>query len=54
MEAAITKLDGVQSARMNFMTQKLTLEADETRFSSIVDEAQRICTKIEPDMVIVR
>lgn len=54
MEEAICKIDGVEKATVSFMTQKLTLVADEANFSSIVDEAQRICSKIEPDCIIVR
>ena len=33
MEAAIQKLDGVKSATISFMTQKLTLEADDADFA---------------------
>ena len=54
MEAAICKLDGVQSANINFLTQKLTLEADEEHFSRLLDEAERIIQKIEPDCVLIR
>ena len=41
MEAAIQKIDGVHSATVSFLTQKLTLEADDTRFDDIVEEAVR-------------
>ena len=54
MENAIRKLDGVQSANINFLTQKLTLEAEEENFSRLLDEAERIIKKIEPDCVLVR
>ena len=54
MEDAIRKLDGVQSANINFLTQKLTLEAEEENFSRLLDEAERIIKKIEPDCVLVR
>lgn len=60
MEDAINKIDGVDKATVSFMTQKLTLitddslTADSSRFNAIVDEAQRICSRIEPDCVIVR
>ena len=54
MEDAISKIDGVEKASVSFMTQKLTLVAEDGRFDAIVDEAQRICSKIEPDCVIVR
>ena len=54
MEEAIRRLDGVQSANINFLTQKLTLEADEADFSRLLDEAERIVRRIEPDCVLVR
>ena len=53
MEAAIKKLDGVQDASVNFLTQKLTLEADDDRFDEIIKEAAKIIKKIEPDCRIV-
>lgn len=54
MEAAIQKIDGVESAVVSFMTSKLTVKADDERFDSIMDEIQRVCKKIEPDCVIIR
>ncbi len=54
MERSIKKLDGVNDATVSFMTQKLTLDADDTRFDSIVDEVVRVCKKVEPDCVIIR
>ena len=53
MEAAIQKLDGVQSATVSFMTQKLTLDADDTRFDEILNEVVKVCKKVEPDCEIV-
>lgn len=54
MEDAIRKLEGVNAANVNFLTQKLTLDADDARFDAILDEAERIIKKIEPDCVLVR
>lgn len=53
MERAIKKIDGVVSATVSFMSQKLTLEADDARFDAIMKEAIKACKKIEPDCVIV-
>lgn len=53
MEAAIKKLDGVEDAKVSFMTQKLTIVADETRFDDIMKEAVKCVKKIEPDCQIV-
>ncbi len=54
MEDAIKKIEGVVSAKVNFMAQKLTIEANDEHFNAIMDEAQRVCHKIEPDCDIVR
>ena len=54
MENAITNIEGVKSASISFMTQKLVLEADDDRFEAVLDEAQRACKKFEPDCVILR
>lgn len=54
MEARIKKLPGVNDAAMNFIMQKFTLDADDDRFEEILEEAQKICTKIEADCKIIR
>jgi len=54
MEAGIRKLEGVNSATINFLTQKLTLDAEDDRFESILDQAEAIIRKIEPDCVLKR
>ena len=53
MEEAIKKLDGVISANISFMTQKLTLEADDKDFDKVLKAAQKAIKKIEPDCRIV-
>ncbi|MEA4987697.1 MAG: cation transporter [Anaerovorax sp.] len=53
MENAIKKIDGVQNAQISFMTQKITLEAPEELFEKILQDAIKICKKIEPDCVII-
>ncbi len=54
MEDAINKIDGVEKATMSFMTQKLTIVADDDRFDEIMDEVERVCARVEPDMTILR
>lgn len=54
MEDAIRKLEGVREVSVSFMTQKLTIDADDSRFEAILDEAARICRKVEPDCTILR
>ena len=53
MEDAIKKLDGVNDAAVSFMTQKLTLDADDARFDEILQQAVKICKKVEPDCTIL-
>ena len=54
MEDAIKKISGVNSASMSFMTQKLVVDCDPENLDAIMDEAEKICKKIEPDMTILR
>lgn len=52
MQEGIEKIAGVNSANVSFMTQKLTLDADDERFNEITREVKRVCKKIEPDCAI--
>ncbi|MCI2055757.1 MAG: cation transporter [Oscillibacter sp.] len=52
METAIKKLPGVNDAAVNFMAQKLTVDADDARFDDIMGQIVAVCKKIEPDCVI--
>ena len=54
MERAIAKLDGVTYANVNFMSQRLTIDADDNRFEEIMDAVERTCKKVEPDCRIIR
>ncbi len=47
MEELIKKIPGVHDANMNFMTQKLTLDAEDDRFEEILAEAQKCCDKVD-------
>lgn len=50
----IMKIDGVEECSVSFITQKMTLVADEEKFDKIIEEAQAIVSKIEPDCKIVK
>jgi len=54
MENAISKIPGVQKATMNFLTQKLTIEADEADLERILEEAQKAVSKVDRECIIVR
>ena len=49
---AIRKIDGVNDASVNFLTQKFKLDADDDRFDEILKEAIRIGQRIEPDFSV--
>ena len=53
MEEAIKKIPGVNEASVNFMMQKMTIDADDGRFDDIMKEVQSVCSKVEPDCVIL-
>ncbi len=52
MEDAIKKIDGVSDASVSFMSQKMTIEAEDSRFDAIMQEVVKVCKKVEPDCVI--
>ena len=53
LEAAIKKIDGVNDASVNFMMQKMTIDADDSKFDDIMKEVVTVCAKVEPDCKIL-
>lgn len=54
METAINKLEHVDEAVINFMSQRLTIIADDEHFEDVMNEAEKIIRKIEPDCRLIR
>lgn len=54
MERSVSKIDGVNSVNISFLSQRMTIDADDARFENIMDEVVKTCKKVEPDCVIVR
>ena len=54
MQDAIGKIDGVEAVSVNFLTQRLTLEAPEERMEEILAKADKAIRKFEPDCRILR
>lgn len=52
MERAISELKGVKEATVNFMTQKLVIEAEAEMMPEIVRDAEKIIKKFEKHVVI--
>lgn len=53
LERAIEKIDGVEKVSLNFIAEKLTIEADEDKFDNIMKECIKLAKRIEPDCRIL-
>ncbi|MBQ8404108.1 MAG: heavy-metal-associated domain-containing protein [Clostridia bacterium] len=53
MQDAIAKIDGVKSVSVNFLMQKMTLEADDAVFEDVLKKAQKAIKKVEPDCKVI-
>lgn len=53
MEEAIAKIEGVKSVNVSFLTQKMTLEAEDENFQKTLKAVIKACKKIEPDCEII-
>lgn len=53
MEEAIKKIPGVNDASVSFMTQKMTINAEDGQFDDIMQKVVNICAKVEPDCKII-
>ena len=53
LQDELAKLEGVKSVSVNFMTQKLTIEAEDDKFNDVVKQAVKACKKVEPDCEVV-
>ena len=52
VEEAVKKLEGVNDAKVNFVMQKFTLDADDEKFDDIQKLAIETGKKIEPDFSV--
>ena len=53
MEEAVKKIDGVKVASVNFLAQKMTLEADDEAFDEILKKAIKNIKRVEPDCRVI-
>lgn len=54
VQEAIKKIDGVNDASINFMTQKMILDIDESRNEEIISEVIKKARKVEPDFEVYK
>lgn len=52
LETAIKKIDGVNTAAVNFFAQKLIIDIDDDRFDAVMGNVLALCKKMEPDCKI--
>ncbi len=53
MEKAIASIEGVTYASVSFFAQKLTIEANDDEFDSIMKKVVKTVRKVEPDCRII-
>ena len=53
MEEGIRKLPGVESANVNFLTQKLIINADSSVIDELMVSVKAIIAKVEPDCEVL-
>ena len=49
IEEGVKKLDGVNSASLSFMTQRLIMEVEDGREDELVEAARTVAAKVEPE-----
>ena len=45
LEDALRKIEGVENVSVNFLSQKLTLQAPDDRFDDVLRQALQVCRK---------
>ena len=49
LEEALNKISGIENAKVNFLTQKVTIEAADDNMDRICDEVKVVTKKTLPD-----
>lgn len=53
IQDAVCKIDGVNSATVNFMTQKMILDINDDNFDEVYKKVIKTAKKIEPDFEVI-
>ena len=53
IENDVVKIDGVESAAVNLLSQKMIIECDESKVVEIVKQIKKIVKKYEPDVEVL-
>lgn len=52
LERKVNKMKDVDSCTVTFMTKKMEIEAADDKMDEIVEEAKKVITKLEPQVVV--
>ncbi len=52
LERALQKIKGIENASINFITEKMQLEYDETKKEEIMKNVKKVIKREEPDVTI--
>ena len=53
IQDGLSKLEGINSVTVNFMTQKMILDIDDDKFDEVFKNAIKLAKKIEPDFEVI-
>ena len=52
MQRGIEKLDGVNEVTVDFIGQKIVIDAEEADFADVIDRMVRVCKKVDSDCIV--
>ena len=54
IEEKVSKLEGVKSVVINFMTTKMTLESVDENIGDILEKVKKLINDVEPDVNMIK
>ena len=54
IEEKVSKLEGVKSVVINFMTTKMTLESVDGNIADVVEKVKKLINEVEPDVNMIK
>ena len=54
IEERVSKVEGVKSVVINFMTTKMTLESIDENIGEVVEKVKKLINEIEPDVNMLK
>jgi len=54
IEEKVSKLEGVKSVVINFMTTKMTLESVDENIVDVVEKVKKLINEVEPDVNMIK